>query len=102
MVVVGAAVPVGFGLLRAFCSFSKGGLQRTVAGIGIEIVFTQPDVVDVASSRERRPVNAITLPSGDQTGLPSLSGCREMLYGVPVPSDGRIQTSRLKSSSYCA
>jgi hypothetical protein len=51
------------------------------------------------SVSNRRPVKAISLPSGDQSGSDSLSGWRERLNGGREPSTGTIQMSSLKSSS---
>src|SRR5215213_6642411 len=45
------------------------------------------------------PMNAISLPSGDQTGSRSLFGDRETLNGGRDPSSGIMWTSRLKSLS---
>jgi hypothetical protein len=47
-------------------------------------------------------VKAIALPSVDQTGEYSLSGCRERLKGSREPSSGAIQMSPLKSLSLVA
>src|SRR5262245_4214780 len=51
------------------------------------------------SSADRFPVQAMTLPSGDQVGKRSLKGVRDRLNAGFEPSMGTTQISRLKSLS---